>query len=251
MNARILFLKARLKFFPRCAGKYDFNEILAHDGIKVGKGTIFYDPNTMSIDRQRPWMIEIGEYCKITKGVTILAHDYSRSVLRRAYGEVIGEAGHTVIGNNVFIGMHSIILMGTHIGNNVIIGAGSVVSGNIPDNCVAAGNPCRVIRSLDEQYKLRKERSLEEAKEYYTSFVERYKRSPDIKEMGHFFPLFLRRTREELEKNGIDTHLNGDESEEIIEGFLRSEPVFASYEQFKEWCEKEQDGGTGTEGVCT
>ena len=45
------------------------------------------------------------------------------------------------IGDNVFIGMNSIILMGSHIGNNVIIGAGSVVSGNIPDNSVVGGGP--------------------------------------------------------------------------------------------------------------
>ena len=44
------------------------------------------------------------------------------------------------IGDNVFIGMNSIILMGSHIGNNVIIGAGSVVSGNIPDNSVVGGS---------------------------------------------------------------------------------------------------------------
>ena len=116
------------KYFQRFSSSpYILNKILMFDGISVGEGTIFYGNNT--IDRQRPWMLKIGKYCKITSGVTILTHDYSRSVLRRAYGEIIGEAGQTVIGDNVFIGMNAIILMGTKIGNNCIVGAGSVVGG--------------------------------------------------------------------------------------------------------------------------
>ena len=236
MNLRILFLKTRLKLLPRLAGKYDFNEILRYSGIKVGDGTIFYNPNSMTIDRQRPWMLEIGEYCKITKGVIILAHDYSHSVLRRAYGDLIGEAGHTVIGNNVFIGVNSIILMGSKIGDNVIIGAGSVVSGNIPCNCVVAGNPARVIKTLEDHYEQRKQNTIHEAKEYLISFEKAYGRIPKPNEMGHFWPLFMKRDRMELKNSNINTELNGDDSDQIIDSFMRSEPVFCSYDDFVEWC---------------
>ena len=52
------------------------------------------------------------------------------------------------IGNNVFIGANSIVLKGSKIGNNSVIGAGSVVAGSIPANCIAAGNPAKVLRSL-------------------------------------------------------------------------------------------------------
>lgn len=55
-----------------------------------------------------------------------------------------------VIGDNVFIGMHCLILKGVTIGENSIIGAGSVVTKDIPANCVAAGVPCKVIRYLDK-----------------------------------------------------------------------------------------------------
>ena len=51
-----------------------------------------------------------------------------------------------IIGDNVWIGGGVIILPGVTIGNNVVIGAGSVVTKNIPDNKIAYGNPCRVIR---------------------------------------------------------------------------------------------------------
>ena len=51
-----------------------------------------------------------------------------------------------IIGNNVWIGGGAIILPGVTIGNNVVIGAGSVVTKNIPDNVIAVGSPCRVVR---------------------------------------------------------------------------------------------------------
>lgn len=53
------------------------------------------------------------------------------------------------IKDNVFIGMHCLILKGVTIGENSIIGAGSVVTKDIPANCVAAGVPCKVIKYLD------------------------------------------------------------------------------------------------------
>ncbi len=54
------------------------------------------------------------------------------------------------IGNNVWIGGNTVICPGVTVGNNCVIGAGSVVTRDIPDWTVAAGNPCRVIRSITE-----------------------------------------------------------------------------------------------------
>jgi acetyltransferase-like isoleucine patch superfamily enzyme len=51
-----------------------------------------------------------------------------------------------VIGNNVWIGMNTVVLPGVQIGDNVAIGANSVVTKNIPADTIAAGNPCRAIR---------------------------------------------------------------------------------------------------------
>lgn len=50
------------------------------------------------------------------------------------------------IGKNVYVGARSIILSGVEIGDNTVIGAGSVVSSDIPSNCLAAGNPCKVVK---------------------------------------------------------------------------------------------------------
>ena len=68
------------------------------------------------------------------------------------------------IGNNVWIGGNAVINPGVCIGNNAVIGSGSVVVKNIPDNVIAAGNPCRVIREITEEDKTYWE---SQAKEYY------------------------------------------------------------------------------------
>ena len=57
------------------------------------------------------------------------------------------------IGDNVWIGGNCVILPGVKIGSNTVIGAGSVVTKNIPDNVCAAGNPCKVIRTITEEDK--------------------------------------------------------------------------------------------------
>lgn len=57
------------------------------------------------------------------------------------------------IGNNVWIGAQSVILPGVTIGDNTVIGAGSVVTKDIPENCVAFGNPCKVIREISDRDK--------------------------------------------------------------------------------------------------
>ena len=55
------------------------------------------------------------------------------------------------VGDNVWIGGSVVIIAGVSIGNNVVIGGGSVVTRDIPDGVVAAGNPCRVIREITEE----------------------------------------------------------------------------------------------------
>ena len=52
------------------------------------------------------------------------------------------------IGDNVWIGGNSIVFPGVTIGNNVTVGAGSVVTKDLPDNVLAVGNPCKVVRAL-------------------------------------------------------------------------------------------------------
>lgn len=106
---------------------------------------------------REPWLIKIGNHVEITAGVRFITHDGGVWTLRDKYPDM-DVFGNIVIGNNVFIGMQSIILPGVHIGNNCVIGAGSVVTRDIPDNTVATGVPARPIRSIAEYEKKSKEK---------------------------------------------------------------------------------------------
>ena len=224
--------KVKKNLFPGRITSDEYIQYLNNRGVEIGRGTHFFDPQSTTIDTQRPWMLHIGEYCKITSGVVILCHDYSRSVLRRKYGEVIGEARETFIGDNVFIGIGTIVCMGSTIGDNVIIGAGSVVSGNVRSNTVYAGVPARFVCTLDEYYQKRKAKTVDEAKQYARKFIDKYGRNPTEKEMGPFWQLFMPRDVQILREKGIFTHMSGDEEDEILNNFLKSKPEFSSFEDF-------------------
>lgn len=99
-----------------------------------------------SCNRKDATCLQIGSHvtCVYTH---FLTHDAS---LKKFIGNDCNKVGRIVVGDNVFIGLKSIVLPNVHIGNNVVIGAGSVVAKNIPDNSVAVGNPARVICTCDE-----------------------------------------------------------------------------------------------------
>lgn len=123
--------------------KKKYNDFLFKKKLMLEKN-IFIGPN-VTIDTEYPWLISIGKNCYLTKGVVILTHDASIK-LHTGYSKL----GKVTIGENTFVGMNSIILPNVSIGDNCIIGAGSVVTHNIPNYCVATGNPAKVISSTLE-----------------------------------------------------------------------------------------------------
>ena len=159
-------------------------------GCSIGERVTLFSPQTIDVDITRPWLVSIGNDVQITQGVKILTHGYDWSVLKGVYGDILGSSGAVFIGNNVFIGTNTIILKGVHIGNNVIIGAGSVVTGDIPDNCVAAGNPCKMIMSLNDYHEKRKKAQLAEASELVSLYRNRYGKEPDDRVLHEFFWFF-------------------------------------------------------------
>lgn len=136
--------------YPHTYSGEAYIKYLRAGGAEIGKNVTIYNAQNTIIDETALPFIHIGDNVQITAGVTVLAHDYSYSMLGNVYGELPRIQRRTVIGNNVFIGMQAIILMGSSIEDNVIIGAGSVVSGHIPANSVYAGNPAKKIYTLDE-----------------------------------------------------------------------------------------------------
>ena len=127
-------------------------------GVQLGENVHFYGmpPGMFSTE---PWLITIGNNVYITAGCQFITHDGGTLILRKEVPDLEITARITV-GNDVYIGVRTLILPGASIGNRCIIGAGSVVSGRIPDNSVAAGVPARVIKSTDEYLKSAQARSL-------------------------------------------------------------------------------------------
>jgi len=112
-------------------------------GVAVGERTVFHAG--VIVDFSHGFHIEIGDDVTLAPRVHILAHDASTKK-HLNYTRL----GKVKIGNRVFVGADSIVLPGVFIGDDVVVGAGSVVTRDIPARSVAAGNPARVVSSLDE-----------------------------------------------------------------------------------------------------
>ena len=122
------------------------------EGLNLGKNVdLISVPNFGS----EPYLITIGDNTTISYDCAFVTHDAATRVIRNLpdgnpetviYGPI-----H--VGKNCFIGCRSTVLAGVTIGDNSIIGACSLVNRDIPANVVAAGNPCKVICTLDEYRK--------------------------------------------------------------------------------------------------
>ena len=148
-----------------------FNERYVH----IGSGTLFGPQITLSVGMvpgQRMVsdpVISVGDRCLIGKGSGIVGHlgiTVGNDVWtghhvyitdqNHGYGDLTLPISRQVmperavsIGDGSWLGHGTVVLPGASIGRHVVIGANSVVTGEIPDNCVAAGAPARVIRRLD------------------------------------------------------------------------------------------------------
>lgn len=213
---------------------------LRDSGIRIGKGTVLFSrPSNILIDLTRPWLIEIGDNVQITKGVTILTHGYDWSVLKSVYGDIYGSSSKVKIGNNCFIGMNTTILKGSVVGDNVIIGAGSVLTGRTyPPNTVVAGNPAKVICSLEEYREKRKNAQIEEAKELVQEYYKVYGTAPDKSTLSEFFWLF--EERKEITNPAFHNQMcRMANYEESYKGFLNTDSEFENYDAFLDFCLKD------------
>ncbi len=123
-------------------------------GIKIGDYSLICPGVRLSAAEN----ISIGDSCMIASNVYITDSDwhgiYDRSL-------PVGNTKPVIIDDNVWIGDSAIICKGVSIGKNSIIGAGSVVTQDVPENVIAAGNPARIVKELD------KEREMKTRKEMY------------------------------------------------------------------------------------
>jgi acetyltransferase-like isoleucine patch superfamily enzyme len=113
-------------------------------GVTVGE-----DCRLISCDfGSEPFLVTIGDHVSATS-VSFVTHDGGVWVFRDEWPDA-DVMGPIVVGSNVFIGADVMIMPGVTIGDNVVIGARSLVSTDIPSDCVALGVPAKALRSLSE-----------------------------------------------------------------------------------------------------
>lgn len=86
------------------------------------------------LDRTNPRGVHIGDSTLVSFDAAILTHDF-----------VGGRHFDTYVGSCCFIGARSIIMPGVRVGDHCVVGSGSVVTADVPNNCVVVGNPARIL----------------------------------------------------------------------------------------------------------
>jgi maltose O-acetyltransferase len=126
--------------------------LLRSRGMKMGTNVGIEDG--VFLDPSHCYLIDIGDDVIFAPNVRLIAHDASTKY-------VIGKSrlGRISIGSRCFLGDSVIVLAGVKIGDDCIVGAGSLVNKNIPAGSVAAGNPARVLCTIDE-YRARHQAAL-------------------------------------------------------------------------------------------
>ena len=241
MRLLIYFKKLAKRIIYRERASSDaYIDFLRKKGCTIGNNTRFFDPRGTEVDITKPELIHIGDNVQITGGCKIISHGFDWYVLNGVFGEVMGSAGEINIGNNVFIGVNSIILKGTRIGNNVVIGAGSIVNHDIPDNTVAAGNPAKVIYDLNDYYEKRKNSQLDEAYVLYKNYVNKHNVRPEKAYFHEFFWLFEHSTDGKFSTEVFNYEMNiGNRFMTNADKYLSTKRMFDSYDSFCDWCENQ------------
>lgn len=140
-------------------------------GVNLGKDCRFLSVNSSTFGSE-PYLIKLGNHVTITSGVKFATHDGGVWVFREEDPE-IDNFYQITVGDNVFIGINTIILPGVNIGNNVVVGAGSVVTKDVPNNTVVGGNPAKKIKDMKE-YKNKVFQNADYTKKYSYKKKQRY-----------------------------------------------------------------------------
>lgn len=117
-------------------------------GVSVGEHCRLLGVSASTFGSE-PYLVSLGEHVTVTGGVRFVTHDGGVWVFR---GErpTIDVIAPIRVGNNVFIGLNSILLPGVTVGDDVVVAAGSVVTRDVPSKSVVGGVPAKQITTIDE-----------------------------------------------------------------------------------------------------
>lgn len=141
-----LLEKMYLRFFVKSG--FSYGAYLKKRGAFHALGDSCYIAKSANIPDS--YLTSLGDNVWITSGCQLLCHDASVIMLNLMLRQRFDRVAPVTIGSNVFLGNNAIVLPGVEIGPGCIIGAGAVVTKSVPANSVSAGNPARLICTLDD-----------------------------------------------------------------------------------------------------
>ena len=216
-----------------------FIEYLKKRGVTVGKNCYVPEPSSVLVDLTAPWLVTMGDNITLTRGVCVLTHDYGWSVLKNNStfkGAVIGAQAPVRIGNNVFVGVNTVITKGVTIADNVIIGAGSVVSKDCESGYVYAGNPASKIMTVEEYALKRESKQFEEARALALCYREKFSCNPPKEIFMEYFMLFCTAQEAAAVPKFRSRMESGGNYDETVAYMNSRKPMFDSYDEFLEKC---------------
>jgi acetyltransferase-like isoleucine patch superfamily enzyme len=117
-------------------------------GVKI-EGNVTIYGSSYEMFSTEPYLVTLKENVYISVGAKFICHDGGVLPFRKMHPK-LDLAAPIVVGDNTFVGMGAIILKGVTIGQNCIVGAFSVVSKNVEDGTIVAGNPARFVKKTDD-----------------------------------------------------------------------------------------------------
>ncbi|ASU35140.1 CatB-related O-acetyltransferase [Mucilaginibacter xinganensis] len=151
--------------------------------ISIGRFTVINGPNTDFYAAINP--INIGSFCSVARNVSfqefshytdrITTHLILKHIFKKQNKDITSKGAITV-GNDVWIGAHSVVLSGVTIGNGAVIASNSVVTKNVPPYAIAGGSPATVIRYRFDEETI----SLLEGIRWWDWSIEKIKNNEDI-----------------------------------------------------------------------
>lgn len=237
LKYRINRLRRRLLYSYR-AETLRYIRRLNRLGAKIDESVSMSVPESVRLDETTPWMLEIGKNVYIAEGVKIMTHDASWMVLAGEDGIARGHIAPVSIGDNVFLGIDSIVMCNVKICDNVIVGAGAVVTSSIRTPGVYAGNPARKVMDLEQMKAVRDSRQLKETLVLAREYQKKYGKFPPREVFDEYFWLFEEKDLAGLPERFRRQMTHSGNRKKMEEAFLASEPEFAGYDAFRKWCEE-------------